>query len=88
LWLELGELGLGHFTHVCVGEHGLGIGDAGFELFVLAQFFDGGFEVAVSLGDFAVVFLIGDDAGVRELASEVFVAGFELVEAIKHKGRQ
>ena len=40
------------------------------------------------LGDFAEVFLVGDDAGIRELAGEVFVAGFELVEAIKHKGRQ
>jgi len=39
----------------------------------------------MGLGDFAVVFLVGDDAGVRELASEVFVTGFELVEAIKHR---
>jgi hypothetical protein len=36
------------------------------------------------LGDLAIVFLVVDDGGVRELQAELFVAGFELFEAVKH----
>ena len=51
---------------------------------VLAEFFDGGFHVAVLLGDGLELLLVVDEGGVGELVAEVFVAGFELVEAVKH----
>ena len=86
LGVEVVELGLGHLLDVVVGlgEHGLGVGDGVAQLAVLAEFFDCGLEVAVGLGDFAVVVLVGDDVGVGELGAELFVAGFELVEAVEH----
>jgi hypothetical protein len=84
--LEVVELGLGHLAHLGIGfgEHGLGVVDGGVELAVLAKLLDGGLHVAVLLGDLAVVFLVVDDVGVGELQAELFVAGFELVEAVKH----
>ena len=36
------------------------------------------------LGDLAIVFLVIDDSRVGELDAELFVAGFELFEAVKH----
>jgi hypothetical protein len=80
------ELGLRHLAHVGVGfgEHGFGVGDGVAELAVLAELFDCGFHVAVLLGDLAVVLLVVDDLWVGELQAEVFVAGFELVEAVEH----
>jgi hypothetical protein len=38
----------------------------------------------VLLGDLTIVFLVVDDVGVGELQAELFVAGFELIEAVKH----
>ena len=67
-----------------LGEHGLSVGDGGAELAVLAELLDRGLHVAVLLGDLAVVLLVVDDFGVGELQAELFVAGFELVEAVKH----
>ena len=86
--LEFVEFGLRHGADLGVrlGEHGFGVGDAGLQGAILAKLFDGRFHVAMLLGDLAVVFLVADDAGVGELATEVFVTGFHLVETVKHKG--
>ena len=45
---------------------------------------DGGFDVTMLLVDGLEFLLIGEQDGVGELAAEVFVAGFNLVEAIEH----
>jgi len=77
---------LRHLAHLGVGfgEHGPGVGDGVAKLAEVAKLLYGGLDVAVLLGDFAVVFLIVDELGVGELQAELFVAGFELVEAVKH----
>ena len=79
------EFVLGHGAHVGVGvgEHGFGFGDAGLDLAVLAELFDGGLHVAVLLGD-GLVFFWSWTTGSGHLVAEVFVAGFELVEAVEH----
>ena len=53
-------------------------------LAVLAELFDGGLHVAVLLGDGLELLLVVDQGGVGHLLAEVFVAGFELVEAVEH----
>ncbi len=58
-------------------------GNALLDAAVLAEFFDGGFHVAVLLGDGLELLLVVDQRGVGHLAAEVFITGFELVEAIK-----
>ena len=40
----------------------------------------------VLLGDGLVLLLVLDEGGVGHLLGEVVVAGFELVEAVKHGG--
>ena len=84
--LEGGELFLGHGLHfgVGLGEHGLGVGDGLLRLAVGAEGFDRGLQVAVLLGDGLELLLVGEQAGIAELAAEVFIAGFNLVEAVKH----
>jgi hypothetical protein len=72
------EVGIG------VGEHGFGVFDALLDGRILAELFDGGFEVAMLLGGGLKLLLVVDQGGVGELAAEFFVAGFELVEAVKH----
>jgi hypothetical protein len=86
--LEIGELRLGHLAQVGVGfgEHGFGVRNGVAEAAVLTELFDGWLEVAVLLGDLAIVLLVVDDAGIAELAGEVFVAGFGLVKAVEHGG--
>ena len=69
---------------VGLGEHGFGVGDALLDLAVLAELFDGGLHVAVLLGDGLKLLLVVDQGGVGHLLAEVFVAGFELVEAVEH----
>jgi hypothetical protein len=59
---------------VGLGEHGPGVGNGVAELAVLAELFDRGLQVAVGLGDLAIVLLVGDDVGVGELGAELFVA--------------
>jgi hypothetical protein len=78
---ECGELGLGHLADgwIGIGEHGAGVGYAVFDLAVLAELLDNGFEVAVLFGDGLELLLVVDQGGVGELAAEVFVARFELV---------
>ena len=85
-WLQCVELGLSHLLHVRigVGEHGLGFGDAFLDLAILAELLDGRFHVAVLLGDGLELLLVVDQRGVGHLSAEVFVAGFELVEAVEH----
>ncbi len=81
------ELVLGHRfdVGVGVGEHGFGFGDAFLDLAVLAELFDGGLHVAVLLGDGLELLLVVDEGGVGHLVAEIFVAGFELVEAVEHE---
>jgi hypothetical protein len=80
------ELGLRHLFHfgIRVGEHGFGFGDAFLDLAVLAEFFDGWFHIAVLLGDGLELLLVLDQGGVGHLAAQIFIAGFELVEAVEH----
>ena len=51
---------------------------------VLAKLFDSGLHVAVLLRDGLELLLIVDQGGVGHLLAEVFVTGFELVEAVEH----
>jgi hypothetical protein len=77
---------LSHLFHVWVGvgEHGFGFGYAVFDLAIIAELFYGRLHVAVLLGDGLELLLIVDQGGVGHLAAEVFVTGFELVEAVEH----
>ncbi len=63
------EFFLGHGADVGVGfgEHGFGVGDAGLDGAVLAEFFDGGLHVAVLLGDGLELLLVVDEGGVGHL---------------------
>ena len=54
------------------------------DLAVLAKLLDGGFHVAVLLGDGLELLLVVDQGGVGHLAAEVVVTGFHLVEAVEH----
>jgi hypothetical protein len=84
--LEAGQLLLRHGAEVWVGlgEHGLGVGDGVADVAVLAELFDDGFEVAMLLGGGLELLLVVDEGGIGELLAEVFVAGFDLVETVKH----
>ena len=86
--LEGVELGLSHLADFGVGfsEHGPGVGDALFDGAVVAELFDCGLHVGVLLGDGLILLLVLDEGGVGHLVGEVVVAGFELVEAVKHGG--
>jgi len=52
---------------------------------VVAEFFDRRLHVAVLLGDGLELLLVLDKRRVGHLAAEVFIAGFELVEAVEHR---
>ncbi len=80
------ELFLGHRLHVGIriSEHSLGFGDALLDLAVLAKLLDGWLHRAVLLRNGLELLLVLDQRGVGHLAAEVFVTGFELVEAVEH----
>ena len=85
--LEREEFFLGHGADVGVGfgEHGFGVGDGGLDGRYSRNFSTRGLHVAVLLGDGLVLLLVVDEGGVGHLMAEVFVAGFELVEAVEHE---
>src|SRR6266851_35656 len=84
--LQRGQFLLGHGADVRIGfgEHGFGFRDTFLDLAVLAEFFDRGFHVAVLLGDGLELLLVLNQCWVGHLAAEIFIAGFELVEAVEH----
>ena len=87
--LELGEFFLRVGAHVGIfffGDDGLALGDAAGEVLVLAVLFDDGRDFAVRLGGLLVLGRIGNDLRRGEGLGQFLVAGFDLVEAFKHKG--
>ena len=87
-WLEGVEFGLRHLADFGVRfrEHGFGVGYSLLDGAVVAELFDGGLHVGVLLGHGLILLLVLDEGGVGHLLGEVVVAGFELVEAVKHGG--
>ena len=66
------------------GEHGPGLSDSILDLSVFAELLDSRLHVAVLLGDGLELLLVLDQGGIGHLAAKIFIAGFELVEAVEH----
>ena len=81
LFLRIGQ----HLGIFLVGEDRLAFGDAASQVFVLAILFDDGRDFAMRLGSLLVFRRVVDDLRRREGVRQFLVAGFDLVEAFKHR---
>ena len=77
-----------HLRIFFVGEHGLALGDALFQILELAVFLDDFRNLAVGLCGLLIFRRVANDLRRGERLRQLFVAGFDLVKSFKHKNRR